>query len=107
MSGVDMSGVDASGNRASFHVTILLGDKGTGSKVLILVKAVSCMGDASIHSCGEGMIFLIRDFIGLFVGEDLIGSGAGWKVSFFGIVDIAVHKDRMHFVEFGTLKWFG
>jgi hypothetical protein len=26
---------------------------------------------------------------------------------FFGIVDIAVHKDRTHFVEFGTLKWFG
>jgi hypothetical protein len=26
---------------------------------------------------------------------------------FFRIVDIAVHKDRMHFVEFGALKWFG
>jgi hypothetical protein len=42
-----MSGVDASGNRLSFHVTILLGDEGTRSKVLILVRAVSCVGDAS------------------------------------------------------------
>ncbi len=42
-----MSGVDVSGNRASFHVTILLGDEGTCSKVLILVRAVSCVGDAS------------------------------------------------------------
>ena len=77
-----MSGVDASGNRASFHITtILLGDKGTCSKVLILVQAVSCVGDASTHSHGEGMIFLICGFIGLFVGEDLIGSGAVCKVS--------------------------
>ncbi len=81
MSGVDVSGVDASGNRVSFHVTILLGDDGTCNKVLILVQTVSCVGDASTHSCGEGMIFLIRGFIGLFVGEDLIGSGAGLKVS--------------------------
>ncbi len=73
-----MSEVDASGNRASFHVTFLLGDKGTCSKVLILVRAVICVGDASTHSRGEGMIFLICGFIGLFVGEDSIGSGAGW-----------------------------
>ncbi len=46
MSGVDVSGVDVSGDRASFHVTILLGDKGTRSKVLISVQAGSCMGDA-------------------------------------------------------------
>ncbi len=43
VSGVDVSGVDVSGNRASFHVTILLGDEGTRSKVLILVRAVSCI----------------------------------------------------------------
>jgi hypothetical protein len=81
VSRVDVSGVDVSGNRASFHVTILLGDKGTHSKALILVQAVSCVGDASTHSRCEGMIFLIHGFIGLFEGEDLIGSGAGWKVS--------------------------
>ncbi len=65
-----MSGVDVSGNRASFHVIILRGDEGTCSKVLILVQAVSCVGDASTHSHGEGIIFLIQGFIGLFVGEE-------------------------------------
>jgi hypothetical protein len=37
LTAVDVSGVDVSGSRASFHVTTLLGDKGTCSKVLILV----------------------------------------------------------------------
>jgi hypothetical protein len=54
-----------SGNRVSFHVTFLQGDKGTGIKVLLLVRGVRVMDDAPTHPRNEGMVGESRGFIEL------------------------------------------